>query len=151
MHEDQQRQQPNGPDQPAFSPLPPQADGNSRAGLKHSGPGIASFVVSLIMTLLSIVLFLVMTVMVAAQFQDIEQFNPENIADLEGDLAVLGLIGLGFLGALVGNIVALVLGIIGLTQKERKKGFAVAGTVISGLYLGFGLLLFLLSSMLAAV
>ncbi|MNV97148.1 hypothetical protein D3C71_1922360 [compost metagenome] len=47
-------------------------------------------------------------------------------------------------GTLIGNLIGLVLGIIGLIQKGRKKIFAILGTIFNGLVVGFLALIFII-------
>lgn len=89
---------------------------------KHSGPGISSFVISLASGILLFLLFAVAGIMETSTPGGINENSP---AALIIGLCVIGLIGLA--------IIALGLGIAGLLQSNRKKLFAVLGTVFSGL------------------
>lgn len=125
---------------PPFSPV----DGSSpydeyprddrRFGpLKHSGLGIASFVLALIGILLFIVCIVAIIGTVASMVD-----SSGRVADLEslenGNLLMaIGFAGFGILGAAILNLVGLILGIIGLVIKDRKKVFAIIGTILNGL------------------
>jgi len=87
---------------------------------KHSGLGIASFIISLLTGLL---VFLLMAMLVV-----IEKSTPGGIDEKSVGAVVTGLF---ILAMLIGDFVALGLGIGGLIQKERKKIFAILGTTFS--------------------
>jgi hypothetical protein len=89
---------------------------------KHSGLGIASFITSIVSGLLIFLIAVILAVM--------EGSTPGGI-DEESVGAVLG--GLGLFALLGAAVFALGLGVGGLLQKERKKIFAVLGTVFSAL------------------
>jgi len=129
----------------AFSPI----DGEDYQPPKHSGMGIASFVLSLV----GIVSFVILTIAIASLFVeaiDVNQIvddygnrlmSDEEIADkIQPFIGYLILYPLLLLVVLVG----LILGIIALTRPGTKKVFAVLGTVFNGLPLLFTVLLFLI-------
>jgi hypothetical protein len=120
---------------PAFTPVPPR---------KHSGPGIASFILAMVMGLLYVGMIVAAIAVVVPHVQANQSLTPQDFQKL-GLQSPLIMIGMGMLAAIVGNIIGLVLGIIGLLQKERKKGFAIAGTVMNGLAVLVLLLLVLVS------
>jgi len=127
---EQQRQEPPSeslPPVPSMSPVTesgPETPGRR----KHSGPGIVSFILSLLM----VVLFIGIIVAFAAKASDaIDELGQVDIERLQNETSFV-FYGMGMLGAVVGNIVGLVLGIIGLAQKNRNKVFAVLGTVFNG-------------------
>lgn len=87
---------------------------------RHSGVGVASFVISLAASILVFIVVMILGAMEASM--------PGGIDEDSAGAVVLGL----FLFALLLPIlVALGLGIGGLVQKEKKKIFAVLGTVFS--------------------
>lgn len=86
----------------------------------HSGFGIASFVVSIAASLLSIVLIVIAAIL---EVTTPGGMNEESVAAI--------LVGLSMLGLFTAGIVALGLGIGGLFQKNRKKIFTVLGIVFS--------------------
>lgn len=127
----------NSGQQQFFMPPPQGSQFEAPVRRKHSGPGIASFIVSLTMYVLCILL------LIGAVATVTDLIDPTTGAiDTAGVEALLektpsfALIGLGFMAAAVGQLIALVLGIIGLAQKERGKVFAILGTVFSGLFVG---------------
>ena len=87
---------------------------------KHSGLGVASFVTSLISGVVIFLLLAVAGVMEAS--------TPGGISEDSLSAMVVGLILLLFLGV---ALVALGLGIAGLLQKNRKKIFALLGSIFS--------------------
>ena len=87
---------------------------------KHSGIGIASFIISIVVGLLIFIVFIVAGVLAAS--------TPGGI-DEESALSII--IGLFIIAFILADLVALGLGIAGLVQKNRKKIFAVLGTIFS--------------------
>jgi hypothetical protein len=94
---------------------------------KHSGLGIASFILAL---LSGVGLIVSITIAVL-----VEQKSPGAL-DHEGDEAVA--LGVAVIVGAGMCLLGLILGIIGCCQKDRKRVFAVIGTVLNGLIL-FGL------------
>lgn len=118
--------------------------------LKHSGLGIASFVLSLIGILLFIVCIVAIIGTVASMVD-----SSGRIADVEtlenGSLLMaIGFAGFGILGAAILNLVGLILGIVGLVIKDRKKVFAIIGTILNGLCVLTGGGFILISSLAGA-
>lgn len=117
---------------------------------KQSGLGIASFAIFGSMTVIFIIVLAALAMKIAGLID-----LTTGTADMEelerriSDMPELALLGLALLGTLLGNLVGLILGIIGLVQKDRKKVFAVLGTVLNGLVIA-GLALLMLVSVLAA-
>lgn len=101
-----------------LSSVPGIYQGNPVDQQKHSGVGISSFVISIASGILTFLLLVVAGVMQAS-------------GRMSGDKNAATVIGL-FLFAFLGLVlVALGLGIAGLMQKERKKIFALLGTIFS--------------------
>jgi hypothetical protein len=99
--------------------------------LKHSGIGITAFIFSLVMALIAFIIIIIAGVLEAS--------SPGGIDESSAAAAVVGLL---IIGCLLVQLVALGLGIAGLIQKNRKKIFAVLGTVFSGMTLvGVGFLM----------
>jgi hypothetical protein len=115
---------------------------------KHSGLGIASFSTWGGMAVLFVILLVVFfaKISTAIDFES-DTVDSDAVASLIEDLPELSVISIAMFGTLVGNLVGLVLGIIGLLQKERKKVFAILGTVFNGIVIGFVLLIIFLSFM----
>jgi len=88
--------------------------------LRHSGFGIAAFVISVMASGLMLALFAV------AGF--LEARTP---GGLDGHSLKAVAIGLGLIGLVAAELVALGLGIAGLVQRGRNRLFAVLGTVFS--------------------
>lgn len=107
--------------QPALTSLHP-------AELKHTGVGIASFILSLISGFMLFVLVVIAGVM--------ESSSPDGL-DEESTEAIV--VGLGLIGFMFGSFLAFVLGIVGLCQGQRKKLFAILGMLLGGMTL-FGVL-----------
>lgn len=88
---------------------------------QHSGLGVASFVVSIIAGFSIFVLIVIAGLM--------ETSTPGGLDENSIEAVLVGLLLIAFVGL---ALVALVLGIVGLVQKQRKKIFALLGTVFSG-------------------
>jgi len=91
---------------------------------KHSGLGIASFIISLGTGVATFFLFAVLGAM---------EYSKPGSLDEESPAAMMA--GVLILGFVMADIIALVLGIIGALQKDRKPIFAILGSVLSGLAL----------------
>ncbi len=87
---------------------------------KHSGLGIASFITSIVSGILILLLIVITSV--------IETSTPGGMNEESAGATMVGLFLFACLGA---ALVALGLGIGGLIQKERKKIFAMLGTVFA--------------------
>ena len=88
--------------------------------VKHSGPGIASLLLSVISGVLLIALIVVMMV--------VEESTPGALTE---DSPEMEMVGFSFLGCYAGFLLALVLAFVGLLQTNRKKEFAILGMVCS--------------------
>lgn len=96
--------------------------------LKHSGLGIASFVISLLNGPLMLGLVIAAGAMVEG-----------GMSENEPGMAVVGLV---LIGSIVMSVIGLVLGIVACVQKDRKKLFGIIGLIINGLtVLGIGLIM----------
>ncbi|WP_172252300.1 hypothetical protein [Saccharibacillus deserti] len=132
---------------PPFSPYDEfPRDDRLPGRLKHSGVGIASFVLSLVSIALYVVFF-VAAIGVAYSFSEMgTTLDPYTATEEQlmgfgvGALVLL----LSILGAAVLNLVGVILGIVGLVSKDRKKVFPVIGTILNGLCLlgGGGFIVF---------
>lgn len=88
---------------------------------RHSGPGIASFIVSLFSGAATFVLVAVAGVL-GSQPGGLDDNSP-----------VAMVLGLGIIGAAALLVLAFVLGITGILQPNRNKVFAILGTAISAM------------------
>lgn len=100
----------------------------NKRDFKHSGPGIASFVIALF----TLVGYAIAFVYVGAQASSIMNENNKLIADSAEAIMYLGLSVL-ILAAV--NVIGAVTGIVGLTLRRRRKVFAVLGTIINAVIL----------------
>lgn len=91
---------------------------------KHSGLGVASFITSIVSGIFLFLLIVIAGVMEAS--------TPGGIDEHSAGAVMVGLFLFAFMG---GALIALGLGIGGLLQKERKKIFAILGTVFSAVSL----------------
>ncbi|MHC4563113.1 MAG: hypothetical protein ACYS8X_10110 [Planctomycetota bacterium] len=89
--------------------------------LKHSGIGVASFVLSLVMV------FVIIAAIVFAGIMAVT--SPESLHD---EAPATMLLGLGIIAAGLAQLVALALGIVGCRQRNRKRLFAILGVLCSG-------------------
>ncbi len=87
---------------------------------RHSGFGIASFITSIVS---GILIFLVIITAGVIQVS-----TPRGLNEQSATAMTIGMFLFVFLFV---SLVALGLGIVGLLQKERKKIFAILGTVFS--------------------
>lgn len=87
---------------------------------KHSGLGIASFVLSIVSLVLIFGLLIVAGVL--------EATTPGGMDEESVEAIVVGLLLFAFIGT---ALIATGLGIAGLCQKQRKKIFAILGTIFS--------------------
>ena len=105
--------------------------------LKHSGLGIASFIISIVAALFIFILVVVAGV--------VETATP---GGMDEDSAQAIIIGLFIIGTIFVDLVALGLGIAGLFIKERKKVFAILGTIFSAVTMLGTVALMIIGSML---
>lgn len=96
--------------------------------LKHSGVGIASFVLSLLSGVSLFALFGVAAYMASQSPGGMSEDDPTAM-----------LLGFALIGAGMAQFLAVILGVVGLFQANRKKIFAILGTIFSLLaILSFG-------------
>ena len=88
--------------------------------LKHSGFGIASFILSMGSGLLCMAMFVVAGVMEASTPGGMSEDDP-----------VVMLVGLGILAGGFAMLISAVFGVAGLFQQNRKKIFAILGLLFS--------------------
>jgi hypothetical protein len=92
--------------------------------MKHSGLGIASFVMAMGMGVYYFVLFVAAGVIAQSTQGEIDETSP---------LAMI--VGLALMGGIMLDLLAIALGIAGMCQTQRKKVFAVLGVLIGTLIL----------------
>lgn len=104
----------------------------------NSGLGVASFIMSIVGIICSAasIAFIVSVVFKNGEVQ----YNAED----SETIASLGIGGLGFMVAGFIMFIGFILGIVGLVQKNRKKGFAIAGTILNGLPIALFVILFVI-------
>ncbi|MDA1231268.1 MAG: hypothetical protein O2856_10885 [Planctomycetota bacterium] len=88
--------------------------------LKHSGVGIASFVICLLSSLSLLVLIGIAGYMGSQSPGGMDEEDPATIV-----------LGLAVIGSGMGQFLSLLLGVVALFQPNRKKVFAILGTVFS--------------------
>ncbi|WNS46470.1 hypothetical protein [Paenibacillus sp. MMS20-IR301] len=121
----------NSPDHAGYTGqehLPPA--GNVR--FKHSGPGIASFVIAML-TLAGYIFTFVYIGVQAAAF--IDDSRPVNDALIAGSPEIIMFAGVSVLLLAAINVIGTIIGIIGLTLRSRRKVFAIIGTIINAVIL----------------
>lgn len=91
---------------------------------KHSGIGIASFVISTAAGFLALVVSSIASVL--------EDSTP---GGLDKNSVGYVMTGFGLIGLIIAEFVALGLGIGGLFQKERKKIYAIMGMAYSSVFI----------------
>lgn len=92
--------------------------------LQHSGPGIASFIISLV-TILGYAAIFIFIIMKSASM-----VNENSNILVESSQAIM-LIGLTVIILSALNVIGVVVGIIGLSLRKRRKVFGIIGTVIN--------------------
>ncbi len=103
-----------------MEPFPPKPELYGPPPLRHSGLGIASFVLAMISGMGVVVMIGVATYF-AATLGD--QFNEQSTAAI--------LVGLGIFAGIGAAAIGAALGLAGLVQPQRNKVFAVLGLVIN--------------------
>jgi len=97
---------------------------------KHSGMGISSFAISITAGLAMFGLFVVAGIM--------ESTTPGGIDERSASAIIIGFL---IIAMLTLDLVALGLGIAGILQKERKRLFAVLGTIFASVTVACTILL----------
>ncbi|WP_059051749.1 hypothetical protein [Paenibacillus senegalimassiliensis] len=135
----------NPTESPSYSPQPG-TDIPPMAKAKFSGPGIASFIVSL----LALIGYISSIVLITAAFVDIMGQSimptPDDIMQRADAMSGVFL----FLASLFLNLVGLVLAIVGLALKNRRKVFAILGLIFA-LLPGLGFIGLLVTGSMASL
>lgn len=154
MNNDQNHYQDKKPDGgfSTFEPVPPPPGmQGAPETLKHSGLGIASFIIALL-AILAAIITLVLTVSFTADFIDMGTLDPESLEAeiVEGGGAIGAVLaaGLLFIVSIGLSIIGLILGIVGAVMKNRKKVFSVLGIVLNAL-IAVGVVVLVLISIVA--
>ncbi|PDO10531.1 MAG: hypothetical protein BLM47_06560 [Candidatus Reconcilbacillus cellulovorans] len=113
---------------------------------KHSGLGIASFVLGIAAFIIGVAGMVVFIGAIAAQMPNIATGGPEDTAQFiekftSENPAIIATFGICFLLSVLLILIGLVLGISALFQQDRKKGFAIAGVAVNGSFLALFILL----------
>ena len=118
--------EPHSYDNNSFTPYPEEPN---TIRLKHSGPGIASFILGIVALFAYILTFFFAAM---ALNSSLDSFTPANVEEIALHPAVI-LASLSILVCLVLNLAGLIVGVIGLVLKNRKKVFAIIGTILNGI------------------
>ncbi|MFD0958269.1 hypothetical protein [Paenibacillus chungangensis] len=154
MNNDQNQYENKTPDGgfSTFEPVPPPPGMHGAPEtLKHSGLGIASFIIALL-AILAAIITLVLTVSFTAEFINMGTLDPESLEAqiLDGDSAIVSIMaaGLLFIVSIGLSVIGLILGIVGAVMKNRKKVFSVLGIVLNAL-IAVGVVVLVIISMVA--
>ncbi|WP_405156058.1 hypothetical protein [Paenibacillus sp. FSL K6-0108] len=112
-----------------FTPYPSAQEDPFVGRLKHSGPGIASFVIGLVSIIGYMLTLVIATMAINSSIGAL--VTPIQVEEIALHPAVV-LASLAVLVCLILNLAGLILGVIGLILKNRKKVFAIIGTILSG-------------------
>ncbi|MFC3749178.1 hypothetical protein [Paenibacillus sp. GCM10012306] len=96
-----------------------------KQNFKHSGPGIASFVISMVTVLGYVIAFVIVGAMASTVFDQ----SGNLLADASQLIITVGFSVL-ILSAL--NVIGVIVGIIGLVLRNRRKVLGIIGTIING-------------------
>ncbi|PWW41027.1 MULTISPECIES: hypothetical protein [Paenibacillus] len=122
-----------------FTPSPSDLEDPSMGRLKHSGPGVASFVIGLVSIIGYMLTLGIATMAINSTIGFVT--TPIQVEEIALHPAVV-LASLAVLVCLILNLAGLILGLIGLILKNRKKVFAIIGTILSGvMILAFAVLI----------
>lgn len=95
---------------------------DEKQSYKHSGLGIASFVIALV----SIVTFIVGGIITYNSV--VAGISPEEVMQPSPLVALIGIL---FIGCMISSVVGLILGIIGVFSRRKKKVLAVWGIILN--------------------
>lgn len=110
------------------APADPDVYQENKRDLKHSGPGIASFVIALFTIIGYAVSFMYVAVRASSFLNENNKLNADSAE-------MIMYLGLAVLILAAVNVIGSVIGIIGLTLRNRRKVFAVTGTIINAVIL----------------
>ncbi|MGN7358189.1 hypothetical protein ACTHPF_14835 [Paenibacillus sp. SAF-054] len=107
--------------------------------IRHSGPGIASFIISLV----SMLAYIVSVAAMGAIFSS--SLNGDGLSWSDSSTTGVTVITILLIGLFAANIIGVILGIIGLVLRNRKKIFAILGLSLNTIIiLSFGLMFVIL-------
>ena len=86
------------------------------AEMKHSGLGVASFTLAIVVLVLTFIIVIIAGVMETSAPAGMDEGSPTVV-----------MLGFAIIGMLIANVVAFGLGIGGVFQQDRKKLYAVLG------------------------
>ncbi|BFH64501.1 MULTISPECIES: hypothetical protein [Paenibacillus] len=117
---------------------PHQSPQHLQQQMRHTGPGIASFIISLVSMLAYIISVGAMGAIFANGFANDHSWTQSSTTGV----TVVTLILIGLFAA---NILGIVLGIVGMVIRNRKKIFAILGLSLNTIIiLSFGLMFVIL-------
>lgn len=119
-------QQPSGAEGSFFNPI----HSDTPVIVKHSGPGIASFVLSMV----SLLGYIVSVALIGALISPILNVDSNTVTN-ENMVQKLGVAVLVVILFILMNVIGLILGIVGVSLKNRKKIFAILGLILNGVIL----------------
>ncbi|WP_136604134.1 hypothetical protein [Paenibacillus dokdonensis] len=106
---------------------------------RHSGPGIASFIISLV----SMLAYIISVGAMGAIFSS--SLDGEGLSWSDSSTTGVTIITIILIGLFAANIIGIVLGIIGTVLRNRKKIFAILGLALNTvIILSFGLMFVIL-------
>ncbi len=120
-------QQPSGTEGSFFNPIL----SDSPVIVKHSGPGIASFVLSMV----SLLGYIVSVALIGALISPILDVESNTLTTNENMVQKLGIAVLVVILFILMNVIGLILGIVGVSLKNRKNIFAILGLILNGVIL----------------
>ncbi|HEY2493009.1 MAG TPA: hypothetical protein VGI33_08870 [Paenibacillus sp.] len=101
--------------------------------LKHSGPGIASFIISLVSLLGYIAIVAIAGALIGPYLEpNGNGFIGSPSREMVTNIGTLGIVVIVFL---LSNLIGVILGIIGVALKNRKKVFAIIGLIMNSIVL----------------
>lgn len=107
---------------------------------KHSGPGIASFIISLVTIIGYIACVAIIGAIISPYLGPDGMLNLPQVEDIQG----ITLAAFFFLLLILINVIGVILGIVGVAIKNRKKVFSIIGLIINAIIvLVFGIFLVL--------
>lgn len=145
MNQEQEKQQTeaqeSGLDPQPHTDAPEESDGYNEYNPKHSGVGIASFILAILSYAAAIAMVFLAAPALNEMFQAIGPDTPTSMVEQQimeiaeahpGLAAAFALLIAGGGACLIGFI----LGLIGIFSKNKKKLFAILGTLFTGLPIG---------------